>query len=264
MITIFVVDKLMLGADFQFMPAKDQADWKAECCLEKNIIRGSAREHMCQSVLSSQAAERYKNRDLSANDEGLGSFVGEDEELVWTAKAKESHLGQVGFAVEGKVVNDGFLRVQPLSIEEGIDMGLWKIRKKLDNSLLQVAGSRRQSGTEDSCKMEGLKREACPAFFAKATLDKCAAKNKWQYLKKPPKCGTAPRQVPTPDQCFKHNKDTAGYFLYRESEQDPIQCYKYTEQECRGKVSPFEFAKDKDKITDVEQIVFWIPQAAGA
>ena len=253
----------MLGADFQFMPAKDQADWKAECCMEKNIIRGSAREHMCQSVLSSQAAKDYQKRDLSANDEGLGSFVGEDEELVWTAKAKESHLGQVGWAVEGNVVNDGFLRVQPLSIEEGIDMGLWKIRNKTGNSFLQVEGSRRQRGTEDSCKMEGLKREACPAFFAKATLDKCAAKNKWQYLKKSPNCGTAPRQVPTPDGCFKHNNDTAGYFHYDEKGEDPIQCYTYTKEECRGKVSPSDFAEDRDKITDVESIVFWIPQAAG-
>ena len=49
---------------------------------------------------------------------------------MWTAKAKESHLGQVGWAVEGNVVNDGFLRVQPLSIEEGIDMGLWRIWNK--------------------------------------------------------------------------------------------------------------------------------------
>ena len=220
---------------------------------------------MCQSVLSSQAAERYKNRDLSTNDEGLASFVGEDEELVWTAKANESHLGQVGWAVEGNVVNDGFLRVQPLSIQEGIDMGLWKIqKKKLDNSLLQVEGSRRHSGTEDSCKMEGLKREACPAFFAKARLNTCAGKNKWQYLKKLPKCGTDPTQVPTPDHCFKQNKETAGYFHYEEYEEDPIQCYTYAEGQCRGAVSPRDFAKDKDEIDDVEGIIFWIPQTTGA
>ena len=77
----------MLGADFQFMPAKDQADWKAECCMEKNIIRGSAR-HMCQSVLSSQAAQDYQKRDLSTNDEGLASFVGEDERTCVDSKGQ--------------------------------------------------------------------------------------------------------------------------------------------------------------------------------
>ncbi|CAE7522522.1 unnamed protein product, partial [Symbiodinium pilosum] len=43
-----------------FIPPAEQDAWKAECCVEANIVRGSAREQMCLSILpDEQAQQKY-------------------------------------------------------------------------------------------------------------------------------------------------------------------------------------------------------------
>ena len=103
--------------------------WLAECCMEDNIIRGSVRELMCQSVLPTSAATDFHNRDLEPEDDGLAAYVGEDEQLVWTEEGKNSLLGKPGWAVPGELVNDGFLRTQPLTVQEGLRLKFWEIRR---------------------------------------------------------------------------------------------------------------------------------------
>ena len=67
---------------------------------------------------------------------------GEDEELLWTQRGVDSSLGAPAWAVADKPVNDGFLRVQPLSVRQGLELGYWKIQKKQD---VQVVPSQKKT-----------------------------------------------------------------------------------------------------------------------
>lgn len=112
--------------------------------MEENIVMGSNREQMCQSILQHDAAVKYAATDLDpkkedgSKDGTLSTVIGEDEELVWTEKGVASPLGIVGWGRVGQVPDKSFLQIQPLSIKEGIAEGYWEPRKKTGASLLQV------------------------------------------------------------------------------------------------------------------------------
>ena len=71
---------------------------------------------------------------------------GEDEELVWTQRGVDSSLGGPAWARANKPVNDGLLRVQPLSVRQGLQLGYWKIQKKQD---VQVVPSQKKTKKKD-------------------------------------------------------------------------------------------------------------------
>eukprot|EP00438_Fugacium_kawagutii_P010167 Skav235859 [mRNA] locus=scaffold1693:304532:305326:- [translate_table: standard] len=109
-----------------FMPPETRSSWQAECCVEQNILQGSEREAMCESVLPKKTAIAFTRQDLPAKDMGIASYVGENERLGWTAKGVASILGPLAWAVEDQQVDDTFLRWQPLSVEEGLEKEYWK------------------------------------------------------------------------------------------------------------------------------------------
>ena len=77
----------------------------------------------------------FHKASSSGNDEE--PTKGEDEELVWTQRGVNSLLGEPAWAVANKPVNDGFLRVQPLSVRQGLQLKYWKIQKKEDVRVVQ-------------------------------------------------------------------------------------------------------------------------------
>ena len=48
---------------FPFLSSKEQTDWQAECCSERNILNGSTRQQLCDSTLSE--ADKIKSQNLS-------------------------------------------------------------------------------------------------------------------------------------------------------------------------------------------------------
>ena len=121
------------------MPKQDRVDWTEECCAEQHILIGSEREAMCQSTLLPKLRAQVQKRDLLPPDMGLADFLGEDERFEWTKTGAKSELGKVAWAEAGDPVNDLWLRVQPLTVQEGQELGYWKV-VPTPTSLFQARG----------------------------------------------------------------------------------------------------------------------------
>ena len=129
------------GALWPYMRHSDRADWQAECCAERNVIFGSEREAICDSVLKLTELKVAEEMDARPKHHSSASYVGEDEDLLWTAQGARSPLGFMAWAREGAALDSSFLRIQPLSLQEGLQLGFWKITKKSDKSILETAAT---------------------------------------------------------------------------------------------------------------------------
>lgn len=69
---------------FPFLSSEEQADWQAECCVERNILKFSTRQQMCDSTLSQadknmsekivdKRPNKAKDRKILAQDESQNS-----------------------------------------------------------------------------------------------------------------------------------------------------------------------------------------------
>jgi len=166
-----------------FMVPDDQEAWKNECCMEKNIIRFSEREAMCMSVLPNATAKKFREEDMEPEFTGFAEYLGESEELQWTESGAKSSIGRSGWAMPGEVVNDGFLRWQPLTLQEGLDLGWWKIQNRSRQPSPETRSRRSflQVGTTETCSDFQLGGH-CNEAFRHAFTEACVASEKWQYV----------------------------------------------------------------------------------
>eukprot|EP00438_Fugacium_kawagutii_P010170 Skav235862 [mRNA] locus=scaffold1693:323516:324286:- [translate_table: standard] len=226
------------------MPPETRSSWQAECCVEKNILRGSEREAMCESVLQKKTAIAFTQQDLPAKDMGIASYVGENEKLVWTAKGVSSILGPLGWAVEDDKVDDSFLRWQPLSVQEGLDNEYWKKvpeeqgQVKTKASFLQswAGNSLCNLKTADTCTaaMQAWQKHSCldgEGWHFLATVDDC---DPWEIDPKP-------LQVQTAKECLDQRKSpkVPAVFAFAINQENPIDCFLFEEvhlEKCTEKV----------------------------
>ena len=219
---------------------------------------------MCESVLAANQRHAYANLDLPAQDEGVASFVGatgsqlpscsrssllhavflqgsntvlrhplpcaeEDEELVWTDVGAASRLAAAGWAVAGQVIPDGFLRVQPLSVQEGLKLNYWKIRKKSFASLLQSERSGPQAWLfaerEPDCDTGEKKIQTCHVALKRDFLNKCKSSQNWRVSGEDitPCLADHLKTIQNAQQCA---GEGSTYFQFQANE--PIHCYKPT------------------------------------
>lgn len=79
-------------------PEQQQIDWELECCAEVNILKGSSREDMCNSVLSPTDAAMVSEDDLEepegVDTDGVVVGQGQDFILVWTKEGINSPLAK--------------------------------------------------------------------------------------------------------------------------------------------------------------------------
>ena len=285
----FVHALVFQGTSYPFMAPEDQDIWKAECCVEQNILRGSEREVMCESVLSSESKrQQYSKQDLQPMDKGIASYLGEDEELVWTEEGVQSSLGGPAWAQEGKVVNNGFLRFQPLTVQEGLKWGYWKVKKKggwfpwlkfpwkknkrqktheneKESGWFSKLGFKRKSLLETSartqCDLNNLK--TCTKQIKKTKQKACTEEGQWSKVteivedrgvcKRP-----NPVFVKVPEECTKAEFKNAGairwhYFQFKEQKNHgdyPVECY------VESKTYTCD-AEPQKRIKDFHTVWFW-------
>eukprot|EP00438_Fugacium_kawagutii_P010172 Skav235864 [mRNA] locus=scaffold1693:331360:332196:- [translate_table: standard] len=238
------------GMLWPFMPPETRSSWQAECCVEKNILRGSEREAMCESVLPKKTAIAFTQQDLNATDMGIASYVGENEKLVWTAKGVASILGELGWAVEGKEIDNSFLRWQPLSVQEGLHNKYWKVLKKEPDKQDQVKKKNKKKKpsflqswqgndlcnhkTTASCTpaMQAWQQHACQdakgwRFLAKEEMDDDCRPHYAELV-----------AVETWQDCLKETAaDAPAVFAFADdNEKHPINCFLYKEdlEECKS------------------------------
>lgn len=74
---------------------KDRVGWLEECCSELNVLQGSQRERMCNSVIS-HAASAKVSKGAMKEPEGVDTgavVIGQDSPLIWTQIGVDSEFG---------------------------------------------------------------------------------------------------------------------------------------------------------------------------
>ncbi|CAE7203670.1 unnamed protein product [Symbiodinium sp. CCMP2456] len=228
-----------------FLSADTREGWKKECCTERHILQGSERELMCLSILPHAEEEPYVQLDEPPADNGIAAFVGEDEELVWTKAGAHSLLGRPGWAEEGRRVYAGFLRWQPITVQEGLNWGYWTIQKR--HSLLQTlpassSVSLAQMNSSQAKNSEGSKM--CTEDMRKWHAEAQAAQDGWMYFPRTTSClHSSSVNVLTPQDClasvsFNHYQNILGrYFEFNQDDVKPITCWVETRKyQCSQKI----------------------------
>ena len=79
-----------------FLTNTQQIEWQAECCSEWNVLKGSSRERLCNSVMSPTDEAKVSQNDLPEppNIDTSAVVIGQDANLVWTEKGLKSDLAK--------------------------------------------------------------------------------------------------------------------------------------------------------------------------
>ena len=79
-----------------FLTKQQQIQWEAECCSEWNVLMGSSRQRLCNSVLSQADVTKASKNDLPEppNVDTGAVILGQDYTLVWTKKGLQSDLAK--------------------------------------------------------------------------------------------------------------------------------------------------------------------------
>ncbi|CAE7832167.1 unnamed protein product [Symbiodinium microadriaticum] len=171
-----------------FLNETEQDGWLGECCAEHNIMRGSERSRMCNSVEPAATAELTEGDLVVDKTPWLSPVVGQDEDIYWTEAGAKTDLGKIAFAETGSRVHDSFLSITTLSLQEGILLGLWSVEKKPGAkspaaSPAAAAGLAEiwtgQVSGDGSCN----KDDTCPDNTQSWTVQSCARSKGWQRAK---------------------------------------------------------------------------------
>ena len=102
-----------------FFTKPEKVMWLEECCTELNVLNGSSRERMCDSVLTPEQVKRVSKLNTKAKsgtDVG-GAYIGQDRRLLWTTKG----LSQFKMTKpEDGFVDSKFLEEHPDVEQKGI------------------------------------------------------------------------------------------------------------------------------------------------
>ena len=228
---------------------------------------------MCLSILpDEQAQQKYVEEDLKDPDPGFASSLGEDEHLVWTEKGVRSSLGVMGWGIDGSPVNDGFLRVQPLSVQDGLNLGYWKIENRTEKTEAGSSTSPSLMQTEKledgQCALEKVSLKECPPALKKLHKEACAAEHGWKFVRRNYPClDEGATAVATPGDCLAtvgqgDDPLEAWYFRYDslKPQGQQVVCHTYTDKKCsdspRKPPLPKKLAEQKRRLS-LDKIWFW-------
>ena len=212
-----------------FFTKSEKMDWLEECCTELNILKGSSRERMCNSVLTPEQAELVSKLDKTAKKgtDVAGTYTGQDRRLIWTQaglsefdhqlKHLESVLKKLkALPKDGELVDSEFLGLYQNVRQKGIQNGWFKEEEDMKTS----PGSVLQTSRSDGCSLKGM--DPCHPDTKRLKVKKCMAGAVWQVSDKPEtdldeetcqmirKNKTA-IQVSTPDECLKASFSTKEF-----------------------------------------------------
>ena len=137
---------------FPFLSSKEQVDWQAECCSERNILNGSTRQRLCDSTLS--PADKIKSQkivDQRPNKAKDREILGQDESPA--SKSVSLMERSLGGSVEDRCPQ----HINLHNIHSELLKEDWK-RMPSD----QVEMGRRKKG---NCETTQESRDACKAFL---------------------------------------------------------------------------------------------------
>ena len=87
-----------------FLTPDQKIAWELECCSEWNVLNGSARQRMCNSVLSAKDADEVSANDVT-EPQGIdtdATIIGQDSNLLWTEEGVKSDFAKQYMSMENK------------------------------------------------------------------------------------------------------------------------------------------------------------------
>ncbi|CAE7381223.1 Fem1b [Symbiodinium sp. CCMP2456] len=200
--------------NWPFLSVDRRVRWQKQCCSEYNVLNGSARQKMCNSVLTPEQASLVSQHDRpepKGNDTGA-VLVGQDPPLFWTEKGTQSEVGQefADEAVANESVSQDVLLLYPGIRSEGLKKGwfieeenrpnswwhwlnpwTWTSRKSSGRSLMakieepadQFTGeedSEEDWYEDDQCLTTPDQSQDCSEEDLQDHLEGCDEKNRWQ------------------------------------------------------------------------------------
>eukprot|EP00435_Cladocopium_sp_Y103_P063103 s109_g24.t1 len=244
-----------------FFTQNEKVQWLDECCTEFNVLKGSSRDRMCNSVLTKHQVEKVSKFDTKT-EEGtdVGSaYIGQDPRLRWAQPGLDKFWEELKelkpTPKEGDLVTSDFLKKHPDVREEGIGKKNWFTEEKITDETGKLSSFAEigSAGTDCDDTMQGLKdkMQHCPQMQIQVR-DTCLRQEAgWQASLKPeesddPECQTKmtdpsinpPKKVATPEECRNHNFENVGeikrkFFMYDTTDppdgdlvlENPILCF---------------------------------------
>ena len=198
-----------------FFNKSEKVMWLEECCTELNVLSGSSRERMCDSVLTPEQVRLVstlnKYTKAKAGTNVAGVFIGQDPRLLWTTDGLEEFKDEVKklkrVPKDGDLVDSEFLEDYPNVQEEGLHKGWFQQE--------EIIGDKTGSTSfvqADGCNLKGM--GSCPDDTKQLKIKTCMAGEWWQASDKPdPDMGEescqmilnnkAAVRVATPDDCLR-------------------------------------------------------------
>ena len=153
---------------FPFLSSKEQVDWQAECCSERNILKGSSRQRLCDSTLSQPDKIKSQNlTDQRPNKAKDRDILGQDES---PASDSWSLMERSGGSVDQNTCPP------PIDLDKVHKELREKEWKRMPFDLVEM-GRRMWP----KCGKQQPSRGACKAFLLKETTDN-ENKKRWEYI----------------------------------------------------------------------------------
>ena len=221
-----------------FFQKKEKIEWLEECCTEFNVLKGSSRERMCNSVLTPEQVQIVSKLDKKAmkdTDVG-GAYIGQDRRLLWTTRGLSKFKNKVKklktVPKDGDLVDSEFLEENQDVRQEGIKNGWFKEEEEMKGNKGTATAVLQTGGLADGCKLTGM--DPCHEDTKKLKIKTCMAGTLWQVSDKPDadldeetcqmiRQNKAAIEVSTPDECLEQSfslkefgKITRRFFEYKE------------------------------------------------
>ena len=222
-----------------FFTEKEKVSWLDECCTEYNVLEGSSRDNMCNSVLSKRQVEKISKFDTKAKEDTDvgGAYIGQDPRLLWRQKGlkkfRKELQGLDPMPKKDDPVSSDFLEKHPDVRKEGIRQK-WFTQEKMTDEKGKPSSFTEIGITTCESNLKKLKDQHCPRELRTQIRDTCLRQEKgWQASVKPESddldedeeltCQekmihpsiNPPTKVATPDQCLEVNLGQVGDFKRR-------------------------------------------------
>lgn len=155
-----------------FLSPNQKIQWEAQCCSEWNVLKGSSRQRMCDSVLSPADAAKVSKNDVTEppDVDTDAVIVGQDSFLFWTDAGVKSDLAKDYASMDG-----------PPQVGEPVDMLILMHQKHL-----------RKKGLD-----QGWFEEKFPvmSLFCRWVKVRASLRQTWSVALRPSRSGTGARAL---------------------------------------------------------------------
>eukprot|EP00438_Fugacium_kawagutii_P028150 Skav213030 [mRNA] locus=scaffold2312:372912:374639:- [translate_table: standard] len=254
-----------------FFTKAEKVTWLEECCTEYNVLSGSPREKMCNSVLTPDQAKKVSATDIKPLKKGTDvgePYIGQGPLLLWTEKGVNSELGKFYSQSHNPPKPNGPVSSQVMEEHPHIRAEALKNKWFKQRNIIQSDSDNQANSFMEARRnaCDFSKTAHCTPTFQELKKASCVKHEKWQVservLEKKGSGDGCPkenvRRMATPEDCITafrnepklksiffefHNDD--GKPVDEKSPATPINCYVDT-TDCGEDV-------DKKFITDLDQ-----------